>query len=193
MGDANICGRHRFSLVGDLSVKRLRAVVPRGTEYAIASRRAAQIALQFRPAVSSRGNRGSVVSLGEAQRSAAVGGRAPICPVSLLSCLLPFSQVFRVGPQGSRPAYRRQTCRVRSAAFRTRPIVKWCLLAHQWQRTPRGQNSRGRILKCALPERRRAWITWRSVSLRRAPLFVCPSRAKRGWHRMVAVRLIGRR
>jgi hypothetical protein len=147
VGDANICGRQRFSLVGDLSVKRLRAVVPRGTEYAIASKRAAQIALQFRLAVSSRGNRGSVVSLGEAQRSAAVGGRAPICPVSLLSCLLPFSQVFRVGPQGSRPAYRRQTCRVRSAAFRTRPIVKWCLLAHQWQRTPRGQNSRGRILK----------------------------------------------
>jgi len=147
VGDANICGRHRFSLVGDLSVKRLRAVVPRGAEYAIASRRAAQIALQFRPAVPSRGNRGSVVSLGEAQRSAAVGGRAPICPVSLLSCLLPFSQVFRVGPQGSRQAYRRQTCRVRSAAFRTRPIVKWCLLAHQWQRTPRGQSSRGRILK----------------------------------------------
>ena len=165
VGDANICGRHRFSLVGDLSVKRLRAVVPRGTEYAIASRRAAQIALQFRPAVSSRGNRGSVVSLGEAQRSAAVAVYALDCSSFSTPCLPLFSTDSPAGSQESQLASRRGALRVHPGASRTRPIVEWCLLAHQSQRIPRGQSSRRRSLKRAQPERGRA-LTSRSFALR---------------------------
>ena len=163
------------ALMGDLGVKRLRAVVPRGTRYAIASRRAAQIALQFRPAVPSRGNRGSVVFLGEAQRSAAVGGHAPICPVSLLSCLLPFSQVFRVGPQGSRQAYRRQTCRVRSAAFRTRPIVKMLSLSSSMAAHPARPKLTGTDTEMSAT-RAQARIDNLAVGFVAAGPLVCPSR-----------------
>ena len=55
-----------------LNVKKLRAAALRDRECAIASKRAARIAHRFRPASPSRGNRRSMVSLEESQRSAAV-------------------------------------------------------------------------------------------------------------------------
>jgi hypothetical protein len=57
------------------------------------------------------------------------------------------------------------TLRVHPGASRTRPIVEWCLLAHQSQRIPRGQSSRRRSLKRAQPECGRA-LTSRSFALR---------------------------
>ena len=158
--------RSGIASVADFSVKKFPAAAIREKECAIASKRAARIAPQFRPASSSRGMRRSVVSLEEAQRSAAVAVCVLICPASLTSCLPPSSQAFPVEPQGSRLANRRQTRHVRSGASRTRPIVEWCLLAHQSQRTPRGQRSRPRPSKRAQPEHRRALISSRSLSLR---------------------------
>ena len=158
--------RSGIASLADFSVKKFPAAALREKECAIASKRAARIAPQFRPASSSRGMRRSVVSLEEAQRSAAVAVCVLICPASLTSCLPPSSQAFPVEPQGSRLANRRQTRHVRSGASPTRPNVEWCLLAHQWQRTPRGQRSRPRPSKRAQPEHRRALISSRSLSLR---------------------------
>ena len=63
--------------VADLSEKKFRAAALRERESAIASKRAARIARRFRPALPSRGNRRSVVSLEEAQRCAADAVYAP--------------------------------------------------------------------------------------------------------------------
>jgi hypothetical protein len=148
-----------------LNVKKLRAAALRERECAIASKRAARIAPRFRPASPSRGNRRSMVSLEEAQRSAAVAVYALDCSSFSTFCLPLFSRDSPAGSQESRLASRWGTLRVHPGASRTRPIVEWCLLAHQSQRIPRGQSSRRRSLKRAQPECGRA-LTSRSFALR---------------------------
>ena len=74
-----------------LNVKKLRAAALRERECAIASKRAARIAHRFRPASPSRGNRRSMVSLEEAQRSAAVAVYALDCSSFSTPCLPLFS------------------------------------------------------------------------------------------------------
>ena len=75
--------------VVDLSVKRLRAAALRDSECANAMSQAARIAPRFLPALPSQGDRRSVVSLEEAQRSAAVAACAPSWPSSLVPCSPP--------------------------------------------------------------------------------------------------------
>lgn len=163
MADVRPCGALTQLLRAGPSTRRKtsrrRMAALRDWESAIASNAATRTVPRFRPALPSRGNRISVVSLEEAQRSAAVAVCVLICPASLTSCLPPSSQAFPVEPQGSRLANRRQTRHVRSGASPTRPNVEWCLLAHQSQRTPRGPVLRTRPLEQARPERRRALMS----------------------------------
>jgi hypothetical protein len=158
-------GERSYGNWGRLNVKKLRAAALRERECAIASKRAARIAPRFHPASPSRGNRRSVVSLEEAQRSAAVAVYALDCSSFSTPCLPLFSTDSPAGSPESQLASRRGTLRVHPGASRTRPIVEWCLLAHQSQRIPRGQSSRRRSLKRARPERGRA-LTSRSFALR---------------------------
>jgi hypothetical protein len=145
-------GRCRWAL----SVKKFRVPVLRAMGCAIATAQAAmaQIAPRCLPASPPRWNPRSVVSFEEGQLSAAVAVCALNPSAVDAACLAP-SAFSPAEPQGSRLTTRRQARRVHSGASRTRPIAKRFVLAHQWQRTPRGQNS-PILLQRAQPERGRA-------------------------------------
>ena len=191
VGDANICGRHRFSLVGDLSVKRSGrwCLGVLSTQSHRGGRRRLPFSFVRPYPLGGIGDRWFLWGKRNALRPSEVAHRFALF-LCYLACFL-FRRFFGWDHRGrvrhivgKRAASARQPS---DSTHRKMVSLSSSMAAHP------ARPKLATDTEMSAPKRRRAWITWRSVSLRRAPLFVCPSRAKRGWHRMVAVRLIGRR